>query len=133
MQTSLRLPTLGLLVALCFGCVSVDREAPRPAAVVAKSPGPPDHAPAHGYRRKHPQDDTALRFDSGLGVYVVVDTPDCWWLDGGYFRVRDGVWSTGARLSGPWTVVEVDAVPVGLRGYKAKMNGKGNAPASRKR
>jgi hypothetical protein len=133
MHSSIRFPAVALLLVLACACVGIDRGAPRPAEVATKSPGPPAHAPAHGYRRNHPQEGTALRYDSGLGVYVVVDTPDCWWLDGGYFRIRDGAWSTGARLSGPWTVIAVEAVPEGLRGYTRKKNGKGNVPASRKR
>ena len=136
----LRLVTLVSAVSVASaaaGCIVVNHESPAPPQVVARQPGPPPHAPAHGYRRKHPQDDVDLVFDSGLGVYVVVDTPDCWWSDGGYYRWRDGVWSTGVHISGPWAVIKVDAVPSGLRGYKGKKNGKGrgngNAPASWKR
>lgn len=126
MRTPLRLPALVICVTLASGCVVVGHEDPRPSPVVARQPGPPPHAPAHGYRRKHPQDDVALAFDSGLGVYVVVDTPDCWWDDDAYYRWRDGVWSIGAHISGPWTVIKVDSVPPGLRAYKGKKSGKGN-------
>jgi hypothetical protein len=137
----MRSPILSIGAALLLGtgaaCVNVVHESPRPTKVVVKEPGPPPHAPAHGYRRKHQQDGVDLVFDSGLGVYVVVGTPDCWWLDGGYYRWRDGVWSMGVHVSGPWTAVEVGKVPSGLRGYKGnkhgKGKGKGGPPASRQR
>ena len=120
--------TLGavLVIGVTNGCAKVVHESPAPPPVVSKRTGPPDHAPAHGYRRKHAQDDVAMVFDSGLGVYVVVDTPDCWWADSRYYRWRDGGWTIGAHISGPWVAVALDDVPTGLRSYKSQgNNGKG--------
>jgi hypothetical protein len=136
----MRRPILSIGAALLLAaCVNVVHESPAPTKVVVKEPGPPPHAPAHGYRRKHQQDGVDMVFDSGLGLYVVVGTPDCWWNDGGYYRWRDGAWSIGAHLSGPWTSVSAEKVPAGLRAYKGKQqgkgrgNGKGGPPASRQR
>lgn len=139
MRNAPRLLLLGMVVTLAPACAVVHPDDRRPAPVVAKQPGPPPHASAHGYRRKHPQDDVALVFDSGLGVYVVVDTPDCWWIDTGFYRWREGVWYRGLHVSGPWTQIVLDSVPPGLRGYAGQSangpgRGKGNGPpASRQR
>jgi hypothetical protein len=133
-STTLSIVCAALVIGVTSGCVKHVHEAPpAPPKVVAKQGGPPPHAPAHGYRRKHAQDGVDMVFDSGLGVYVVVGTPDCWWADSRYYRWHDGAWSIGARVSGPWTVVALDDVPSGLRGYKAKAkNGKGNGKAKGK-
>jgi hypothetical protein len=129
MRTTLSILGAVVVIGVTSGCVQHVHEAPSgPPKVVVKQGGPPPHAPAHGYRRKHAQDGVDMVFDSDLGVYIVVDTPDCWWSDSRYYRWRDGGWTIGAHVSGPWTTVAIDAVPSGLRGYKAKgNNGKGKA------
>jgi hypothetical protein len=71
--------------------------------------GPPAHAPAHGYRKKHQGRD--LVFDSDLGVYVVVGLSDLWFLDGSYFRISGDHWEISAGTSGPWRVAAVRSVP----------------------
>ena len=85
--------------------------------------GPPPHAPAHGYRRKHQDQhhggDIELVFDSGLGVYVVVGFPSHYWLDGTYYRERSGSFEIAASIDGPWSTSR--SVPPGL----AKGKGKG--------
>jgi hypothetical protein len=93
--------------------------------------GPPPHAPAHGYRRKHHDahhaGDLELVFDSGLGVYVVIGFPSHYWLDGTYYRERAGSFEIAASIDGPWSTSRT-ALPPGLAG-KAKgksSNGKGN-------
>jgi hypothetical protein len=120
-----------LVIGVTSACVHVHEEAAPPPVVVVNRPGPPPHAPAHGYRRKHAQDDVDLVFDSGLGVYVVVDTPDCWWSDSRFYRWREGTWAIGPHVSGPWTAVAVEQIPNGLRGYKPKGK-KGNGKAKGK-
>ncbi len=127
---------LGLVAGGTAGCVVVEQPHRHPAPVVVHKPGPPPHAPAHGYRRKHQQDNVELVFDTGVGVYLVVGQSDCWWDDDHYYRWRDGAWFTSVHVSGPWTVVEVNVVPGGLRTHKAKTKGKGkskHSPASHKR
>ncbi|HEX4910793.1 MAG TPA: hypothetical protein VFV64_08525 [Permianibacter sp.] len=65
--------------------------------------GPPDHAPAHGYRKKmHGRD---LSFDTGLGVYVVVGSPGLYFWDDFYWRLRDGIWIRASAFDGPWLMV----------------------------
>jgi hypothetical protein len=105
---------LGAAVLIGSGCVVVDGHGghpPRRAAV--RAPGPPPHAPAHGYRHKHRGHD--LRFDSALGVYVVVGLPDLWWFDGHYIRWSGVRWEMGVELDGPWRVAHAGAVPAKLR------------------
>ncbi len=95
--------------------------------------GPPDHAPAHGFRRKFRQHGVELRFDRGLDLYVVVDLTDVFFRDGRYFRLQDGRWSVSARPSGGWSPIEQDDLPKGLHGYghgsKSRGHGKGRHKA----
>lgn len=107
-----------------------------PVVTSDRGHGPPPHAPAHGYRRKHPDahhGDVELVFDSGLGVYVVVGFPSHYWLDGTYYRERSGSFEISASIDGPWTASR--SVPPGLAGKakgkpQAKGKGKGSAPAA---
>ena len=92
--------------------------------------GPPPHAPAHGYRAKteHGQ---SIRFDSGKGVYLVVDFPSHYYLDGKYYRLRTGNWEISGRIDGGWVSVTQAKLPSGLRvkstggGGPGKGKGKG--------
>jgi hypothetical protein len=102
--------------------------------------GPPSHAPAHGHRAKAPKaDDVQLLFDSGLGVYVVLDIPDTYYLDGVYFRIDDGGWVVGSALDGPWDVEKNSAVPPRATGRagrtgsasKTSKSGKPDEPVNR--
>jgi hypothetical protein len=95
--------------------------APRDGEPVAvHTPGPPPHAPAHGYRSKH-RTGAELRFDSDLGVYVVVGEADVYFQDGWFIRIRNGAWQFSATLGGKWEVRSAKSVPPGLRSkYHAK-------------
>lgn len=83
-------------------------------------PGPPAHAPAHGYSRKaghvrearHEKVD--LVFDSGLGVHVVVGHPATYWYADRYLRWASGTWQVSTRVDGGWTTIRYDAVPAKL-------------------
>ncbi len=98
----------GVVGATLAGC-HAHVAAPAPQA----RPMPPAHAPAHGLRKKH--HDHELRFDSGLGVYVLVDLPDLYFWDDVYWRFRDGVWLHARLSSGPWIVVhDHPRIPPGL-------------------
>ena len=81
--------------------------------------GPPPHAPAHGYR--HKQQGVELVYDSGRGVYVVVDFPLHFYFEGRYYRFHEPHWEVGVQVDGPWKLVSDDALPRGLR---AKGKGK---------
>ena len=82
--------------------------------------GPPPHAPAHGYRHKQKQG-VDLVFDSGIGVYVVVDRPDYYFDDGYYYRLHKGKWQYSTSLHGNWKPHVYQQLPPGLqKKYKAK-------------
>ena len=86
---------------------------------------PPPHAPAHGHRHKHREQGVDLVYDSGRGVYVVVDLPDHFYYEGRFFRIHSGHWEASLRVSGGWKTVYEDSIPPGLRGKgKAKGNWK---------
>ena len=98
---------IAVAISLAFplvGCVVLD--APHDHASYG---GPPPHAPAHGYRRKHRNHD--LVYDSTLGVYVVLGLTDVWFFDGSYFRIRGDRWELSVATGGPWRVAAVSAVP----------------------
>jgi hypothetical protein len=82
--------------------------------------GPPAHAPAHGYRRKHVHG-MELVFDSGLGVYVVVGLSDHYYHDGYFFRIRSGIWEMCPKPDGHWKVASDKSLPIGLK-VKANVN-----------
>lgn len=87
--------------------------------------GPPPHAPAHGYRRKHRYDhrDVELVFDSGLGVYVAVGFPGVYFHADHYFRWFGTSWQVSVRPDAGWRLAPNDSVPPGLRKQK---HGKAN-------
>jgi hypothetical protein len=103
-----------------LGCVLVP---PPPPVAVVPAPethgGPPAHAPAWGYRSKHPQraddDGLSLRFDPALGVDVVVGYPDVYFANGVFLRFTSGAWQASVRMAGPWRIREEAAIPPGLR------------------
>jgi len=89
--------------------------APRdPGPVAVREPGPPPHAPAHGYRRKHGTG-ADLRFDAKLGVYIVVGQADIYFYDGWFIRIHNGAWQVSARLGGDWQDRSAKWIPSGLR------------------
>ena len=102
---------LALTSMTVSSCASVTA---RPGATGKQGHGPPPHAPAHGYRHKH-QDGVELVFDSGRGVYVVVDIPNHYYIDGRYYRLRADQWQVSAHFDGPWGVVAEVSLPVGLK------------------
>jgi hypothetical protein len=118
---------LAALLALA-GCIHVHEH-----EHYARHPGPPPHAPAHGYRIHH--HDLDLRYDVHLGAYVVIGHPDHFFLDGRYYRRIGPRWERcGDWKKGRWKTVEVALVPVPLvRHYERKRSkhgkGKGHAPA----
>jgi hypothetical protein len=123
-------------IALGFagsGCTQVIVQEPAPQQV-SRGHGPPPHAPAHGYRAKN-QQGAELVFDSGLGVYVVVDLPGVYFWSNVYYRERGkGSWERCDRLDGAWVYIAESSLPPGLR-EKAHSGppgkAKGHGPASR--
>lgn len=94
----------------------------------ARRPGPPPHAPAHGYRHKHAQHGVDLVFDKGLGVYVVVGYDNLFYNDGFFFRYSGGHWemSVGIEDRAHWQVAPSRSVPRGLKAKPGKGGKKGN-------
>ena len=85
--------------------------------------GPPPHAPAHGYRHKHRG--AELVYDSGRGIYVVIDFPNHYYFKGHYYRLGEAQWEVGVNLEGPWGFISYGELPKGLRiEKKGKAKGK---------
>ncbi len=84
----------------------------------ATAGGPPAHAPAHGYRHnnKHKQryKGIDLVFDTGLGVYVVVDMDEYFFDSGSFYRYRDNNWEVSIDIDRGWTIVASNKIPHGL-------------------
>jgi hypothetical protein len=122
---------LVLSIVALSACVAVGSDrapASSPGPAASKRHGPPPHAPAHGYRAKTPQG-VNIVFDTQLGVYVVVDLPDRYWLDDRFFRKASSGWTVSTSLDGPWKACATVDLPKGLQGGpgksgKAKGNGK---------
>lgn len=106
---------VALAASICLavaGCGSSVQHRQDDVAVIKTSGhGPPPHAPAHGYRHKHQTDDVELVFDSHRGVYVVVDFPNHYFLDGLYFRFSDSGWFVSSSIAGDWKAAKDDQVP----------------------
>jgi hypothetical protein len=81
-----------------------------------KPKGPPPHAPAHGYRHKHQGVD--LVYDSGRGVYVVVELDNYFYFKGNYYRHKENQWEISVHIEGPWEVITQKSLPKGLSGTK---------------
>jgi hypothetical protein len=104
--------------------------------VVSSGPGngPPPHAPAYGYRRKHVSG-VELVYDSGLGVYVVVGLADHYYHDGYFYRLRGGVWEMSLKPNSGWAAVSMASLPPGLQAKgngRNHDNGKGNGNSNGK-
>ena len=83
-------------------------------------PGPPPHAPAHGYRHKH-HGNHDLVYDSGIGAYIVVNIPETYFGNNLYIRLStDGRWLVAATLEGGWRVAVGSEVPYKLKEYKER-------------
>jgi hypothetical protein len=91
----------------------------------ATKAGPPPHAPAHGYRYKH-ANGTELVFDSGLGVYVVMDMSDVFFYNELYIRYQQDTWQVAVKLDSPWRIAKKNEVPVKLKNAKKNKHPKGH-------
>ena len=112
--------------AACTRAVVYKESSPRPV-VVHDHDGPPPHAPAHGYRHKHGDDNVVLVYDSKLDVYVVSGHRDCYYTAGQYFRFVDGSWEWSVNINSGWKLVaNYSDVPSSLcaKHGKGKSHGK---------
>ena len=96
--------------------------------------GPPAHARAHGYHRKHVHG-YELVYNASYGVYVVVGVADCYYHEGHFYRLRGDVWQISLRADSGWKPVGRPLLPSGLRARthaKAKvMTNSGNAASGK--
>jgi hypothetical protein len=119
-------PRLLLLAALLaagvalFGCTkrACVKTSPAPTVVLERQ-GPPPHAPAHGYRHKHP-DGVELVFQTGIGVYVVTGYTDIYFYEGHFYRVRKNKCEMSVHIGGPWRKAQVEALPREFRAQTSK-------------
>jgi len=99
----------------CSKTVVHTNDSPDVAVASAEHPGPPDHAPANGYRRKAGAP-VVLVDDADLRVYAVENHPHCYYSAGQYFRPANKGWEWAVDVSGPWRTVKADSdIPPGLR------------------
>lgn len=113
MLRSTAIGTALVIAVTLAGCVVIPAgRAPGP--VVVRAPGPPPHAPAHGYRRHHASG-VDLRFDPQLGVYAVVGYTGIYFSDDWFIRWYGGSWQFSRRVGGPWVIQSAERVPKGLR------------------
>ena len=109
---------LFLSSVLFAGCAGVDTVVYIPADVHMKERphknGPPQHAPAHGYRHKH-QDGVELEYDSGIDAYLVIEFPGTYYYHGLYSRFSpEEHWMVTENLNGPWRVSKEREIPLKL-------------------
>jgi hypothetical protein len=109
-------------------------EPPVARTVAGPRTGPPDHAPAHGWRRKHgiqhptqrhkrPHTERGSRvelaWDADLGVHVVVGHAGVYFHADRYLRMGVSGWEWSARVAGSWSPAPDHGVPTGLRDLAA--------------
>jgi hypothetical protein len=80
-----------------------------------RPPGPPDHAPAHGYRKTHGLDNVELVYDSGLNMYIVEGHANIYFRDAYYYRDLEDRWEYSSRIRGPWNRMDSRKLPHGLK------------------
>jgi phage baseplate assembly protein gpV len=125
-KIGLILPVLALAGVAFWGCSgSVRYQKTTPVVVEKDDHGPPPHAPAHGYRHKHP-DGVVLVYDSGLGLYVVSGHKNVYYSEGRYYRYHQDVWESATHFDGKWKKTSSKKLPPGLQDKQvAKGNKKG--------
>ena len=108
-----------VMVGTMLLLVSCESVTVRPTSSRKRGYGPPPHAPAHGHR--HKQHGLELVYDSGRGVYVVVELPNHYFFEGRYYRILGNQWQAAIHVDGPWQSVSEESLPPGLRaGQKGK-------------
>ncbi len=99
-----------------------------------KGHGPPPHAPAHGYRFKH-HHGVELKFDSGLGVYAVLEMRGVYFHNGLYIKVFEGKWFVSNFFNKSWRVAIKGEIPYKLKkvkGIKVKKKFKAKGKGKKK-
>ncbi|HEC18124.1 MAG TPA: hypothetical protein ENI97_02140 [Gammaproteobacteria bacterium] len=94
------------------GTIVIPSESHSHTTIIRRYPTPP-HAPAHGYR--YYAYDHELQYNSGFGVYVVIDSPDMYFYDDHYIRYYGGHWQIRNRLQDVWRPAGKNDIPHKLR------------------
>jgi hypothetical protein len=76
--------------------------------------GPPAHAQAHGYHRRH-VGGVELVYDSHCGLYVVVGFPNYYYCDGWFYRLSGTQWEISLSATGGWRPAGSHPLPPGLQ------------------
>jgi len=107
---------LGASLAGCFAYHHPEPQGPSvaPPPAASRGHGPPPHAPAHGYRRKHAPDGVELVYDAGVQVYVVMGREAVYWDGDRYLRWANGAWQASVRIDGVWVGIGSHQVPPAL-------------------
>ena len=114
--------SFGLFLLAGCNTLGIGIQGPRthPPKTKYQKPGPPPHAPAHGYRHKHHRGHE-LVYDSGIDAYIVVNVPETYFGNNLYLRLStDGKWMVSATLGGGWRVAAGNEIPYKLKAYKEK-------------
>jgi hypothetical protein len=82
------------------------------AGYSAAGNGPPDYAPAHGYRYR--QGHVVYLYDERVGAYRVAHYHNVYYDHGRYYRWNGDGWYDTTHLSGGWKPVVGHSVPEGL-------------------
>lgn len=115
-----------VFVCLTTSCETVNvHQFPAPGRHVR--PGPPPHARAHGYCRKH-ANGLELVYDSTYGVYVIMGKVDHYYWDGQFYRIYGGRWEVSLQVDAGWVPAIIESLPPGLQ-YK----GQGKAVGHKRR
>ncbi|HXV15003.1 MAG TPA: hypothetical protein VEC56_12425 [Candidatus Krumholzibacteria bacterium] len=119
MIIALALMTAAVVIG-CSGKVATKSPSSRDVIIVKDEPGPPDHAPAHGHRKKQGNQSVILEYDERMDLYVVSGYDDCYYTAGQFYRKVKGAWEWSVCIDGPWkAVAHRNDLPPGLRKHKA--------------
>jgi hypothetical protein len=86
---------------------------PESVATTDDEAPPPPRAPAHGWRRRHP-DGVEMVYRSDLGAYAVVGLDDAYYCDDVFYLWDSGRWLRAPHFMGPWVAVPTNEVPANL-------------------
>ena len=113
---------VGVIAVLgCTRTVDFSKAPPPEGKALADKSGPPPHAPAHGYRHKHP-DGVVLVYEAGIGVYFVSGYTDIYYHKQWFYRLHRHSWHSSRHVDGPWQRTIVKHVPSGLLQEVANRN-----------
>ena len=106
--------------AVLSGCTATNVDIHAQGGPQYQKPGPPPHAPAHGYRHKN-HEGHELEYNSKISVYAVVNLPETYFGNNLYIRMSsNGTWLVSTTLRGGWRPAAHGEVPYSLRSYYKK-------------